>query len=216
MIRRPQSRPEQERVDHALVAEDHLPGEHPQQVARQKRSDQDEQEDVLALGPGERQVVRERVREHDDDRRDDQRHLHRLPEQPEVHRAMKEVAPRVERESVLAREQRIDVEAVRGDDRDRHDEEDDEPRRPAARAVSASSSRAAAVAAAQATAMSAVLTNVRVRTPSPFPHLCVERAARDVAVEVRVRLGDGLRVGQLRARCSRSLDAGARSVFAWP
>ena len=41
MVGRPQPRPEQEGVDHSLVAEDHLPREHAQQVARQERSDQD-------------------------------------------------------------------------------------------------------------------------------------------------------------------------------
>jgi hypothetical protein len=40
---------------------------------------------------------------------------------------VRERAPRVEREPVRAREQRIDVEAVRRDDRNRDDEEDDEP-----------------------------------------------------------------------------------------
>ena len=64
-----------------LIAEDHLPGEHAQQVARQERRDQQQQEDVLPLRAREREVVRERIGEHDDDRRDDQRHLHRLPEQ---------------------------------------------------------------------------------------------------------------------------------------
>ena len=127
VVGRPEPGPEEERVDDALVAEDHLPGEHAQQVARQERRDQEQQQDVLPLRPGEREVVRERIGEHDDDRRDDQRHLHRLPEEPEVDRAVEEVVPGREREAVRAREERVDVEAVRGDDRDRDDEEDDEP-----------------------------------------------------------------------------------------
>ena len=47
----------------ALVAEDHLPREHAQQVARQERRDQEQQEHVLALRPRQREVVRERVGE---------------------------------------------------------------------------------------------------------------------------------------------------------
>ena len=114
-------------VDHAVVAEDHLPGEHPQQVAGQERRDQQEQEDVLALRPGEREEVRQRIRERDGDDRDDQRHLHRLPEQAQVERAVEEVVPRLEREPLLARIERVDVEAVERDDRDRREEEDAEP-----------------------------------------------------------------------------------------
>ena len=86
-----------------------------------------EQEDVLPLRAGKRQVVRERVGEHDDDRRDDQRHLHGLPEQAEVHRVVHERSPGREREAVRAREERVEVDAVRRDDRDRRDEEHDEP-----------------------------------------------------------------------------------------
>ena len=67
VVGRAQPGREEERVDHALVAEDHLPGEHAQQVARQERRDQQQQQDVLPLRPGEREVVRERVGERDDD-----------------------------------------------------------------------------------------------------------------------------------------------------
>jgi hypothetical protein len=41
---------------------------------------------------------------------------------------MDECTPGFEREAVFPREERVDVEAVRGDDCDRQDEEDDEPR----------------------------------------------------------------------------------------
>src|SRR5207247_558194 len=57
----PNPGPEEERVDNALAAENHLPGEHPQEIARQKRCDQQEQENVLPLCPRQRQVIRERV-----------------------------------------------------------------------------------------------------------------------------------------------------------
>ena len=40
---------------------------------------------------------------------------------------MQEVVPGLEREAVRAREERVDVEAVGGDDRDRHDEEEGQP-----------------------------------------------------------------------------------------
>ena len=63
MVGGAEARPEEEAVDHALVAEDHLPGEHAQQVARQERRDEEEQEDVLPLRSREREVVRERVGE---------------------------------------------------------------------------------------------------------------------------------------------------------
>ena len=128
MVGRANARPHEERVEDAVVAEDHLPREHAKQVAGQERRDQDEQQDVLPLRPGERQVVRDGIRKRDDDDRDDQRHLHGLPEEPEIHRAVEEPPPRGEREAVLPREERVDVEAVERDDHDRHDEEDDEPR----------------------------------------------------------------------------------------
>ena len=126
MIGRPEPGPEEERVDGPLVSEDHLPGKHPQQVARQERRDQQQEEDVLALRAGQRQVVRERIGEQHDDRRDRQRQLHRLPEQLEVDRAVQEVVPGGQGETVRARVQRVDVEAIRGDDCDRRDGGDPE------------------------------------------------------------------------------------------
>ena len=47
----PQPRPEEERVDDAVAAEDHLPGEHAQQVAREEGGDEQEEQDVLPLRP---------------------------------------------------------------------------------------------------------------------------------------------------------------------
>src|SRR5205085_3796815 len=55
VVRRSEAGPDEEAVDDTLVAEDDLPGEDAQEVARQERGDQHEQEDVLALRAGERQ-----------------------------------------------------------------------------------------------------------------------------------------------------------------
>ena len=80
----PQPRPEEERVDHSLAAQDHLPGEDAQEVAREERYDQDEQEDVLPSRPAQGEVVGEGVGKGDDHRRDGQGHLDRLDEEWEV------------------------------------------------------------------------------------------------------------------------------------
>ena len=128
MIRRAQPRPEQEGVEDALVAEDDLPGEDTQEVAREERCDQEQEKHVLPLRPGQRQIVRQRVCEDDDDRRDDQRHLHRLPEEPEVDGAVQEVVPGLERERMRSWVERQRIHAVGRDDRDRGDEEHRKPR----------------------------------------------------------------------------------------
>ena len=106
-------------VDRALVAEEHLPGEYAQEVAREERRDEEEQEDVLPLRSRQGEVVRERIRERDDDRRDDQRHLHGLPEQAQVDAKptngslAEEVPPPFERERMRPRHDRERVDAVR-------------------------------------------------------------------------------------------------------
>ena len=69
------------------VAEDDLPCEHAQEVAREERRDDEQQQDVLALPHAHRQEVPGRVGEQDHDHRDRERHADRLPEQAHVDRA---------------------------------------------------------------------------------------------------------------------------------
>ena len=131
---------------------------------------------------------------------------------------LEEASPAGEGEPVRAGEQGVDVEAVRRHDRDRDDEEDDEPRerqaeQPRRRQVGAHSAAPNGHRRPPASVSRPI--GRLSRPPSGglhlLPRLRVHRAPRDVAVEVCVRLGDGLRVRDLQ-RLQRSLEAGRAEV----
>ena len=88
-------------VDDAVVAQNDLPREHPQQVARQERQADQDQPRELVLPDLERQEIGDRIRQ----QHGDERHRRRHPDRPQQQLA---VDPLVEKRLVVAERERLD------------------------------------------------------------------------------------------------------------